>query len=616
MEKREFFSSSTTAHEFSAGSAVGASEQGTGLSVEQLAEAKRLPPEFLQDLGLTTVNRQQRSSVRIPYFDSSGDTIAVRSRKSLTGRERFAWRKGDRVDLYGLQRLDDARKKGWVIIVEGESDCWAAWFHDLPAIGVPGKSIWRENWAELLDGLDVYIWQEPDAEDFSLRVAAHISTLRIIVAPPGLKDLSEAHWFGVDLPRLLEDLRKEAIPSSELLKARDTAKYEEISLKAAPILATPDPLQRISEEIRSLGYGGDLQTVLIVYLAMTSRVLAVRPGTMLAHLLLVGPAGAGKSYAVQVVRRLLPKSAVVVIDAGSPGVLIYMKDNLKHQALIYSEADSLPASEDSPIASAIRNLLQDNQLSYKVTRQDPRTGDYGVQDVTKEGPTVVITTAVKSLGPQLTTRFFTVDVPDDPSQMRAALSAQGKIEVEGVRQVDESVVAFQELLQLGAPWDVIVPFAPELSAAIGRLHSAPRILRDYQRLLALIKAATVIRHQHRLKDANGRLVATRDDYCTVRELTNHMYEGSISGASTLVRETVEAVNALIGEDFQQTVNGKQIADFLGINKSSVSRRVEKALEEGWLVNLEPRHGQPQKLVLGDPLPKPEGLPQAEDLDIT
>ncbi|GAH15238.1 unnamed protein product, partial [marine sediment metagenome] len=45
--------------------------------------------------------------------------------------------------LYGLDRLESFKKDGWVLLVEGESDCWTAWYHGIPALGLPGKTHWK-----------------------------------------------------------------------------------------------------------------------------------------------------------------------------------------------------------------------------------------------------------------------------------------------------------------------------------------------------------------------------------------------------------------------------------------------------------------------------------------
>ena len=118
---------------------------------------------------------------------------------------------------------------------------------------------------------------------------------------------------------------------------------------------------------------------MITYLAATSRLLAMRSGAMPVHLLLVAQASAGKSYLLGIVIRLLPSEAYHVIDAGSPRVLIYDEADLQHRVLVFGEADSLPAGEDNPAASAVRNLLQEHCLKYKVTIKNPETGEYSRQ---------------------------------------------------------------------------------------------------------------------------------------------------------------------------------------------------------------------------------------------
>jgi len=50
------------------------------------------------------------------------------------------------------------------------------------------------------------------------------------------------------------------------------------------------------------------------------------------------------------------------------------------------------------------------------------------------------------------------------------------------------------------------------------------------------------------------------------------------------------------------VPSKQIEQRLQIDKATVSRRVKRARDRGFLVNLEEKKGRPMRLVVGDPLP--------------
>ncbi len=358
-----------------------------GVTLASLAKSKGLPIDFLKSLGVTDFKLNSLPVVRIPYVAEDGTEVAVRFRMSLSGNLRFKWRKGDHVLPYGLDRLEQARKAGWIMIVEGESDCWTCWYHRIPALGAPGKSIWPKSWTEYLEGLDVYVWQEPDAQDFTLRVLSTVPDLRYITAPEGIKDISEAHIQGLDIPSWLEELKAKAESGKTLQERIANAAMFVAYENARPILQDDDPLEIIANAIKGLGYGGDLKPAMIVYLAVTSRLLEMRQGAMPVHLLLMGQSSTGKNYTVGRILLLLPSEAYHIIDAGSPRVLIYDDIELKHKVLVFSEADSLPAGEDNPAASAIRNLLQDHYLHYAVTVRDPFTGNYTVKKVDKPGPT-------------------------------------------------------------------------------------------------------------------------------------------------------------------------------------------------------------------------------------
>ena len=222
---------------------------------------------------------------------------------------------------------------------------------------MPGKAVWRNGWARLFDGLEVVLWQEPDAEDLTRRLAPDIPGLRVI-HDAEYKDISEAHIAGENVPGLVARLRGAASCARDLQATVADAELAGLREEAAPVLEAADPLGVVQDAFRGQGYGGNLKTPTITYLAATTRLLEMRHGAMPAHTVLIGPPSAGKSFAVRTALSLLPSEAYYEIDAGSPRVLIYDETDLRHRALVFSEADSLPASEDNPAASAVRNMLR------------------------------------------------------------------------------------------------------------------------------------------------------------------------------------------------------------------------------------------------------------------
>jgi hypothetical protein len=478
-------------------------------------------------------------------------------------------------------------------------------------MGIQGKSNWKQGWAEQFNGVQVFLWQEPDASELPAKIGRDLPNLMVIPAPDGFKDLNEAHLKGEDIPVLVERLKAQAIPAADIIKAQTNKRLAELKEAAQTVLAAADPLQEVRQALTDMGFGGDLTPALITYLAVTSRLLAMRPGAMPVHLLLVGQASAGKSFILDTVLRLMPDEAHHKIPAGSPRVLIYDDADLKHKAVIFGEADSLPAGEDNPAASAIRNLLQDHHLHYDVTIKDRRTDQYIVKKVRKEGPTVLLTTSTRRLGYQLDTRVFSLEVGDSRKKIQAALKAQADMEIQGPMLPDAALVAFQEYLQLQAPWDVVVPFVEALTEIIALKVTAPRILRDFARLISLVKSVAVLRQAHRQRDDKERLVATIDDYATVCGLVGPMYEATLTGATAATRETVGVVIKLLSEGATPTAT--VLAEKLEVNRGTVSRRINTAIRNGWIVNAENRKGYPWKLEVGEPMPEQEGLPTPDEI---
>ncbi len=154
------------------GSANGSAKNAiSGCTLEEYAAYKNLPIEFLTGgvVGLSETKYWDKPAVHIPYPNEDGDVIAERFRVNLkkpkTGPDdRFRWKKGAHPALYGLHGLDDAREAGYVLLVEGESDCHVLWYHDIPALGIPGAKSWKEEWVRYLDGIGtLLVAVEPDA---------------------------------------------------------------------------------------------------------------------------------------------------------------------------------------------------------------------------------------------------------------------------------------------------------------------------------------------------------------------------------------------------------------------------------------------------------------------
>jgi hypothetical protein len=166
------------------------------------------------------------------------------------------------------------------------------------------------------------------------------------------------------------------------------------------------------------------------------------------------------------------------------------------------------------------------------------------------------------------------EIPDDLNQVRQARLAQGQIEISGANAPSSDLIDFQSYLQSLAPVDVSVPFALRLAEQFGQNIVAPRILRDFAKLISLIKSVALIRHAHRKTDDKGRIVATIEDYRAVYGWVSDMYQGTTTGVSENVRKVVEAVAELANGPQPCSTTVSRVVEHLGcMAKSSVSRNV-------------------------------------------
>lgn len=184
-----------------------------GISLADLASDKIIHPTFLHNLGCRESTHQGKRAVLIPYRDGEGGEVRMRVRSALKATNGSAWLPGEALYAYGLDRLEDAHKAGYLVIVEGESDCWTLWQRGLPALGVPGVQNYKVLGFSMVKDLDrIYISQEPPSEKdlttgknpglrFVENVKKHLTTLGYkgkmyaldLQTSHGVKDPNELH---------------------------------------------------------------------------------------------------------------------------------------------------------------------------------------------------------------------------------------------------------------------------------------------------------------------------------------------------------------------------------------------------------------------------------------
>jgi hypothetical protein len=206
---------------------------------------------------------------------------------------------------------------------------------------------------------------------------------------------------------------------------------------------------------------------------------------------------------------------------------------------------------------------------------------------------------------------MSLTVADTREQTRDILAALA--EEYTIEEVDlEPWLALQRWLE-DAERRVTIPYAKDLARLVPPV--AVRLRRDFGALLNLIRAHGVLHQATRERSSDGRVIATMEDYASVRDLiVDLVSEGLEATVPPIVRETVEAVARLLEEGKKKSATSREVGEELRLEKGPVSRRVRMALDAGYLRNLEDQRGRPARLILGDPMPEDlHILPTVEEL---
>ena len=627
----EFSFNATRFHCFGCGAEGGLRKLAEKLGIEipsgmsdfflkDYAKAKHFDIEFLKDLGLSERRYHYYGkpvAVRMPYLDESGLEVAVRWRLALSGENRFRWNKGSKIRPYGLWRLKAAGEKGYLWLVEGESDAQTLWLYDEPALGIPGAATWKASWTNMLpEGIDLYIWHEPDQGGDTLvsMLATSLPDAKVVYPPEGRKDISECHIKGDEVSALLIALKSQAVSIAQITSAAKRKAAGALHKKAQRLLACPSILDEYIALCRRMGLVGEENNAKLIYLALTSRLLD-KPVSVAVK----GPSSGGKSFTVETVLRAFPDSAYLDFTSMSDHALVYDDRPIEHRFIVLYEASGLgreKPGEINNLAYMLRSLLSEGCIKYTTVVK----GEEGLQPrvIQRNGPTgLIVTTTWAMLHAENETRLLSINVKDDTEQTKGVFLALAERANGNLQQPPDlsGWHALQDWLEMGGDRNVSIPYAKTLAELAD--PGAVRLRRDFSKVISLIQAHAILHQAQRERDQYGRIIATLEDYAVVHGLVaDVMSEGVQAAVSDTVRETVGAVAGLIGKD-SDSVTVAQLAAALNIDKGAASRRQAVARELGYLINQEDKRGRPARLILGEKMPEDKAiLPDPSDFTIT
>jgi hypothetical protein len=580
-----------------------------GCPISEYAYYIGIPEKYLKKYMLRASKRKHNGetidTTDMDYLDTNKKQIATRYRVSLTGGDRFRWKKGSEIVLYGLWQLKTAKEAGYIILVEGESDCHTLWYNDFPAIGIPGANNWQESRdVDHFNNIEtIYFIKEPDQGGDcllnKLTESAVKDRLKIVeLGEP--KDPSQLYKKNPKaFKKRLQAYLDSALPLSEYLSEETRRLRESCWASCESIARSENIFGKLMDRLPDMGIVGEEKLCKLIYLAVTSR-LFEKP----VSLTILGSSSSGKSFTTEtIITKLFPQEAYVIFSSMSEKALIYYQEPLIHRMLILRELDGIKQHEF--LEYIIRSLLSEGKVSYLVSESNPKTKQWESRKIEKEGPTgLILTTTRSKLNPENENRGLTVQTDDSREQTSRILQALSEDELPICDF--KSWINFQTWLSLNEK-KIVIPFAKGIADLIG--NNAVRIRRDFSKILSLIKAHALIYQLNRDTDRKGKIIATIEDYTAIYDLVNDLLSYIMeTSVPENVKSVVNAVNKITMElGKTEGASVAKVAGVLEIHKSTASRSLKIASEIGYIKNIQPKMGVEAQYLLNEPLPVEQSI---------
>ena len=203
------------------------STSSSAITIEQLAKDKGLPVDFL-----SFYTEQIPFGVKIIYKTISGKPASrQRLRIALSAKDGSRWTKGSgKPILYGVWRISRmCQESNTLLLVEGESDAWTAWYHKIAALGIPGADMTGKiNKGHVEPFKKILIWKEPDkgGEAFVNGITKRLGEFKydgevLVIQGPineqgqPVKDLNQLHKNSLHGPVLFDELWQGIIDTAQ-----------------------------------------------------------------------------------------------------------------------------------------------------------------------------------------------------------------------------------------------------------------------------------------------------------------------------------------------------------------------------------------------------------------
>ena len=338
---------------------------------------------------------------------------------------------------------------------------------------------------------------------------------------------------------------------------------EEIE-RALELLKAPDLKERYLNACHTQYLGRDKE-LLLIKLATISR--RMRRGV---SVIVTGTSSVGKSELMNTVLKTVDPEGKFDFTRITPQYLLYTINSLDHKIVTFFEIAG--ANETFHL---LRTALSEGQLNLGTVQNDKKQGLHA-EDKKKssEGMVMLTTFASGKVDHELDTRIIIVEITHDQELAKKVL----KLKAGQVRTNDQDFKVWQIADHMIKPLDVVIPYAKKL-ADLFPVHEE-RFMRDFDKLLTLIRSSALWHQHQRERDGDGRVIASEEDYRIVYSL-RELISQTITSVSQPVRKFIEKIASISGPE-GGWVDREKVRTELSVSPATVKRHVKAALEGDYI----------------------------------
>lgn len=364
-------------------------------------------------------------------------------------------------------------------------------------------------------------------------------------------------------------------------------------VQALELLKSPQLINRFLEICHTQYLGRDKE-LLLIKLATISR--KMRRGV---SVIITGTSSVGKSELLGIVLKTVDPEEKFDFTRITPQYLLYTTNSLDHKIVTFFEIAG--ANETFHL---LRTALSEGHLNLGTVQNDRTQGLHSEDKKKSSNGMVMLTTfATGKIDHELDTRLIIIEITHDQELARNVM----KLKANQVDVNDHDFKIWQIADQIIEPLEVVIPYAKILAERFPTHEE--RFMRDFDKLLTLIRASALWHQHQRASDEDGHVIASEEDYKIVYSL-RELISQTVSAISQPVKQFIEKI-ASLAPSKEAWVDREKLKTELGVSLATIKRYVKAASESDYIKTF--GIGKKQKLRVIDlpdtfsPLPSPEEI---------